>query len=75
MRFRRDGTFLSKPTIVSALDEVRNGDEVVVDGAGEYIDHDIKEVIATFLEDARNRNIKVSLIGIDLAGATAGGGH
>jgi len=75
MRFRRDGTFLSKPTIVSAFDEVRNGDEVVVDGSGEYIDHDIKEVIATFLEDARNRNIKVSLIGIDLAGATAGGGH
>ncbi len=75
VRFRRDGTFLSKPTIVSALDEVRNGEEVVLDGSGEYIDHDVKEVIATFLEDARNRNIKVSLIGIDLAGATAGGGH
>ena len=75
VRFRRDGTFLSKPTIVSAFDEVGNGDEVVVDGNGEYIDHDIKEVIATFLEDARNRNIKVSLVGIDLSGATVGGGH
>ena len=74
-RFRRDGTFLSKATIVSAFDEVGNGDEVVVDGNGAYIDHDIKEVIATFLEDARNRNIKVSLVGIDLSGVAVGGGH
>jgi len=75
VRFRRDGTFLSKAAIVSAFDEVGNGDEVVVDGNGGYIDHDIKEVIATFLEDVRNRNIKVSLVGIDLSGVAVGGGH
>jgi MFS superfamily sulfate permease-like transporter len=52
MRFRRDGTFISKPGIVSTLDEVDDGEQVVIDGTGEYIDHDVKEVLATFVEDA-----------------------
>lgn len=75
MRFRRDGTFVSKPGIVSTLDEVADGEQVVIDGSGEYIDHDVKEVIATFIEDARHRNIKVTVLGIDLSQAHAGGGH
>ena len=75
MRFRRDGTFVSKPAIVSTLDDIDDGEEVVIDGNGEYIDHDVKEVIATFIEDARHRNVKVSLVGIDLGLAKAGGGH
>ena len=75
MRFRRDGTFISKPGIVSALDDVDDGETVVIDGAGEYIDHDVKEVLATFIEDAQHRNIRVSLVGIDLGLAKAGGGH
>jgi MFS superfamily sulfate permease-like transporter len=75
MRFRRDGTFISKPGIVSALDDVGDGETVVIDGAGEYIDHDVKEVLATFIEDAKHRNIRVSLVGIDLGLARAGGGH
>jgi MFS superfamily sulfate permease-like transporter len=75
MRFRRDGTFVSKPGIVSTLDEVDDGDQVVIDGSGEYIDHDVKEVLASFVEDARHRNIKVTLVGIDLTHAQAGGGH
>jgi len=75
VRFRRDGTFISKPGIVSALDEVDDGETVVIDGGGEYIDHDVKEVLATFMEDAKHRNINVSLVGIDLGLAKAGGGH
>jgi MFS superfamily sulfate permease-like transporter len=75
MRFRRDGTFVSKPGIVSTLDEVDDGDQVVIDGNGEYIDHDVKEVLASFIEDARHRNIKVTVVGIDLTHAQAGGGH
>jgi MFS superfamily sulfate permease-like transporter len=75
MRFRRDGTFVSKPGIVSTLDEVDDGEQVVIDGNGEYIDHDVKEVLASFMEDAQHRNIKVTLIGIDLTHAQAGGGH
>jgi MFS superfamily sulfate permease-like transporter len=75
MKFRRDGTFVSKPGIVSTLDEVDDGEQVVIDGAGEYIDHDVKEVLATFIEDARHRNIRVTLVGIDLSHAQTGGGH
>jgi MFS superfamily sulfate permease-like transporter len=75
MRFRRDGTFVSKPGIVSTLEEVDDGEQVVIDGTGEYIDHDVKEVIATFMADARHRNIKVTLVGIDLGLAQVGGGH
>jgi MFS superfamily sulfate permease-like transporter len=75
LRFRRDGTFLSKPTIVSALASIQDGERVVIDGTGEYVDHDVKEVIATFLADAPRRDILVSVKGIDLSMATVGGGH
>ncbi|MGE3955468.1 MAG: SulP family inorganic anion transporter [Vicinamibacterales bacterium] len=75
MRFRRDGTFVSKPGIVTALEGVGDGEVVVIDGTGEYIDHDVKEVLATFIADAHHRNVKVSLVGIDLGLAQAGGGH
>jgi MFS superfamily sulfate permease-like transporter len=75
LRFRRDGTFVSKPGIVSVLDEVDDGESVVIDGTGEYIDHDVKEVLATFVDDAHHRNITVTVRGIDLSMAQAGGGH
>ena len=75
MRFRRDGTFVSKPGIMSTLDEVDDGETVVIDGNDEYIDHDVKEVLATFIEDAEHRNITVTVRGIDLTHASAGGGH
>ncbi|MEP7117848.1 MAG: SulP family inorganic anion transporter [Acidobacteriota bacterium] len=75
VRFRRDGTFVSKPGIVSTLEDVDDGETVIIDGTGEYIDHDVKEVLATFIDDARHRNIQVSLVGIDLGMAKAGGGH
>jgi MFS superfamily sulfate permease-like transporter len=75
MRFRRDGTFVSKPGIMAVLDEVEDGEEVVIDGTGEYIDHDVKEVLATFTADAAHRKIKVTLVGIDMTHAQAGGGH
>lgn len=75
LRFRRDGTFVSKPGIVSTLEEVDDGDTVVIDGTGEYIDHDVKEVLATFIADAQHRNINVIVRGIDLTNASGGGGH
>jgi MFS superfamily sulfate permease-like transporter len=75
MLFLRDATFVSKPTIASALAEVDGGETVVIDGTGEYVDHDVKELLATFIEDAQHRNIKVTLAGIDLGHARAGGGH
>ena len=75
LRFRRDGTFVSKPGIVAALDDVDDGETVIIDGTGEYLDHDVKEVLATFIDDAHHRNITVTLVGIDLGLAKAGGGH
>jgi MFS superfamily sulfate permease-like transporter len=75
MRFRRDGTFVSKPGIISTLDQVDDGETVVIDGTDEYIDHDVKEVLATFIEDAEHRNITVTVRGIDLTHAQGGGGH
>lgn len=75
LRFRRDGTFLSKPLIAEKLNALADGERVVIDGTGEYIDHDVKEVIASFLADAPRRNILVTVAGIDLSMASAGGGH
>jgi MFS superfamily sulfate permease-like transporter len=75
IRFRRDGTFVSKPHIVSALDEVDDGEHVEIDGNNEYIDHDVKEVLSTFIQDASHRNIRVTVVGIDLSNAQPTGGH
>ncbi|MES1256394.1 MAG: SulP family inorganic anion transporter [Acidobacteriota bacterium] len=75
MRFRRDGTFVSKPGIMSALEGVGDNEVVEIDGSGVYIDHDVKEVLATFIADAHHRNVKVSLVGTDLGLAQVGGGH
>lgn len=75
LRFRRDGTFLSKPAIVEMLAGIPDKEHVVIDGTGEYIDHDVKEVIAAFLADAPRRDILVTVTGIDLSMAAADGGH
>ena len=73
LRFRRDGTFITKPTLVGMLDTVQDGEQVVVDGSGEFVDHDTKEALAQFVSDAPSRGVKVQLRGIDLAGAAPGG--
>lgn len=75
LRFHRDGTFLSKPAIVEMLAAIPDGERVLIDGTGEYIDHDVKEVLASFLADAPRRSILVTVTGIDLSMAMAGGGH
>ena len=73
LRFRRDGTFISKPALVGMLDTVGKGEEVLVDGEGEFIDHDVKEVLAEFVNDAPERGVNVRLRGIDLQGVGPGG--
>jgi len=75
LRFRRDGTFISKPALVGMLDTVQDGEHVIVDGSDEFVDHDMKEVLAEFVNDAPSRGVRVQLRGIDLAGGVAGGGH
>lgn len=75
LKFRRDGTFVSKPGILAALESVQPGERVVIDATGEYLDHDVKEMIAGFMADAPSRNIYVELRGLDMAGVSSGGGH
>ncbi len=52
-----------------------DGETVVIDGTHEYIDHDVKDVLATFIEDAEYRSITVTVHGIDLTHAQGGDGH
>jgi MFS superfamily sulfate permease-like transporter len=75
LRFRRDGTFISKPALVGMLEAVPDGQRVVIDASGEFVDHDVKEVLAEFVQRAGDRHVTVDLRGIDLTGAQAGGGH
>lgn len=66
IRFRRDGTFLAKPRIIDALQAVRDGDRVVIDGTGEYLDQDVLELLADFAREAPSRDVAVELRGIAL---------
>lgn len=72
---RRDGTFLIKPLLVDAFAKIPNGTHVTFDANGEPVDQDVREALASFVDDARNRDIEVRVVGVDLSGATAGGGH
>jgi len=75
LKFRRDGTFISKPHLVQLLDTVNDGDRLVIDASGEFVDHDMKEVLAEFVQNAPARNVDVRVRGVDLAGTSPGGGH
>lgn len=75
LTFRRDGTFISKPALITMLNGVEDNRQLVVDATNEYVDHDMKEVIAGFIVDAPARGIQVSLRGLDLSTASPGGGH
>jgi MFS superfamily sulfate permease-like transporter len=75
LRFRRDGTFISKPALITMLNDVEDNKSLVLDATGEFVDHDMKEVIAGFVHDAPSRGINVSLRGLDLSAAGTGGGH
>lgn len=73
LRLRRDGTFIMKPALVEAFARVPSGARVTFDADGEPVDQDVREAIAGFVEDAPNRGITVSVVGVDLAGVTVGG--
>jgi MFS superfamily sulfate permease-like transporter len=64
VKFRRDATFLVKPALMTAFESIKDGSRVIIDGQGGYVDQDVKEAIAGFIEDAQSRKIDVSLIGI-----------
>jgi len=73
LRLRRDGTFIIKPALVEAFAKVPEGARVTFDAHGEPVDQDVREAVAGFVEDAPNRGITVSVVGVDLAGVGTGG--
>jgi MFS superfamily sulfate permease-like transporter len=75
MKFRRDGTFLSKPKISVALESIQDDSTLEIVATGEFLDQDVKEMLTTFIHGANARRIVVRLVDVDLAGATVGGGH
>ncbi|MCB9700204.1 MAG: SulP family inorganic anion transporter [Alphaproteobacteria bacterium] len=73
LRLRRDGTFVAKPAIQAALEQVPDDARVVFDATGEYVDHDVKELVAEFSIDAARRGVEVETRGFDLSAVGAGG--
>lgn len=73
LRLRRDGTFIIKPALVEAFAKVPDGARLTFDAHGEPVDQDVREAIAGFVEDAPNRRITASVVGVDLTGASAAG--
>jgi MFS superfamily sulfate permease-like transporter len=75
LRFRRDGTFILKPAMVGILDTVKDGETVVIDAHGQFLDQDMKEVLVEFVGSASDRDITAVVRGVDLADMKPGGGH
>lgn len=73
IRFVRDGTFLTKPALRTALASVPDHAHLIVDANGHFVDFDIKEVLAKFKAEAieRSRDISLELIDIDMPQAAA----
>lgn len=63
--FLRDATFLVKPALVTILDDVQEGERVIIDCANTMIDADVREVITTFAADAPARKIACEVRGLD----------
>jgi hypothetical protein len=59
-----------KPALVEAFARVPSGARVTFDADGKPVDQDVREAIAGFVDDAPNRGISVTLVGVDLTGVT-----
>ncbi|MES1250150.1 MAG: SulP family inorganic anion transporter, partial [Chitinophaga rupis] len=58
-------TFLNKVNLRKALDQIPEYSELTIDGSEcNFIDYDILEIISEFQNKANDREIKVSLKGI-----------
>lgn len=64
IRLSEQITFLSKGSILAALNRIPKHSRVVIDGYNNlYLDHDVNEIIKTFKESALLKNIEVELRG------------
>lgn len=65
-------TFLNKVNLRKALDEVPENSNLIIDGSEcNFIDYDILEIISEFDNKAHDRNIRLSLKGIEKVNVTA----
>ncbi len=63
LRFNKDMSFLNKADLKLHLSAIPDGAQLMIDGHhATFVDTDIDDVIADFLENARHRRIKVELI-------------
>jgi MFS superfamily sulfate permease-like transporter len=62
LRFNKDMSFLNKADLKFRLSAIPDGAHLLIDGHNAtFVDTDIDDVIADFLENARHRRIKVEL--------------
>ncbi|KAB7729048.1 SulP family inorganic anion transporter [Rudanella paleaurantiibacter] len=62
IKFQRDMYFLSKPQLKEALQSLRPGDSVLVDGRyATFVDSDVYTLLVDFAETAKNQGIKYEL--------------
>lgn len=67
----RDVTFLNKASILLALDSIPEHADLTIDGTRSLkIDHDVKEIIEDFKTKAKERDINLTLIGLQDEGIT-----
>ncbi len=76
LRLHKDVSFLNKALLRKYLDEVPNDSELLIDGTkAQFIDLDIMETIADFLQAAADRNIGVETQGFSVSCETSSSSH
>ncbi len=72
IRLNSTVTFLNKVTLRKALDRVEEDSHLTIDGSAcNFIDYDILEIISEFAAKARDRNITLTLLGVETVNVTA----
>lgn len=62
IRFAKDVSFLNKPALMRAFEEIPEGAQVLIDGTrAQFIDDDIAEELREFVDTAPARGVTVSL--------------
>lgn len=76
LRLHKDVSFLNKALLRKHLGSIGNNSELLIDGnKALFIDLDILETIADFLQAAPDRNISVEIQGFSIANIAPSSGH
>ncbi len=66
LRLSEDVTFLNKAAMLTTLQSIPDGSEVIIDGTNNVrMDDDVMEILEDFKETCSNRNINLDLKGFD----------